>query len=202
VADRQAIFRKFHTGSGSNIAGKGHGLGLAICKSFVELHGGKIYVESTRHKGSVFIVHLPLAKRRGAARVADPGRKLLVLDLGSDMPGLETLHGLAAPGLRCEYARGGGTGTWPSKGLPAFQFLVVNEPASAGGFGGDYLLLRLGEIRGRFPCALIVPADLPEKDKELRRHLGFRLLEKPCTPQALFDKLQEIVGLDRRQRGR
>lgn len=36
------------------------GLGLTITKELVELHGGKIYIESALKKGSTFIVELPL----------------------------------------------------------------------------------------------------------------------------------------------
>lgn len=40
----------------------GTGLGLNFVKSLVELHGGEILVESEEHKGSAFILRLPITK--------------------------------------------------------------------------------------------------------------------------------------------
>ena len=199
AADLEAIFQKFHTGAGSNVAGKGHGLGLAISKSFVELHGGRLFVESTRHKGSVFIVHLPVEKRKQSA-LRHVMRKILILDLGRDLPGLKEAATNAQLGNFQVHYVSASTREWNKVPLPPFDFLLINEAPEFENFGRDYYLLALSELSADARCALLVNAAMPEEDKELRRYLGFTLLEKPCTPKELFDKLQGIVGADRRQR--
>jgi signal transduction histidine kinase len=63
--DRQRIFNKYEQVSLSSPAGGGGlGLGLAICRGIVELHGGKIWVEAGAQNGSAFIFTLPINKKR------------------------------------------------------------------------------------------------------------------------------------------
>jgi signal transduction histidine kinase len=62
VENQKKIFNRFFRADFSRSQTSGYGLGLAICKSIVELHRGKIIVRSTLGKGSIFTVLLPIFK--------------------------------------------------------------------------------------------------------------------------------------------
>jgi signal transduction histidine kinase len=51
----------------------GMGLGLSVAKAMVELHGGRIWVESEEGKGSTFTFLLPMGQAPGAAYQTGPG---------------------------------------------------------------------------------------------------------------------------------
>jgi signal transduction histidine kinase/ligand-binding sensor domain-containing protein/CheY-like chemotaxis protein/AraC-like DNA-binding protein len=57
---QQKIFERFFQGDeNTSIMNQGSGIGLSIVKEFVNLHGGKVSVESTQGMGSIFTVELP-----------------------------------------------------------------------------------------------------------------------------------------------
>jgi PAS domain S-box-containing protein len=59
--DQHRLFEKFYRiRRRDTVHIRGTGLGLAIVKSIAELHGGRVWVESTLDEGSVFYLALPL----------------------------------------------------------------------------------------------------------------------------------------------
>jgi len=60
LEDLPHLFERFYRADKARSAAQGHtGLGLAITKAVVEAHRGKITVESTHEKGSLFKVYFP-----------------------------------------------------------------------------------------------------------------------------------------------
>jgi signal transduction histidine kinase len=57
--DHERLFDEFHQTEAGVAQREGTGLGLALSKRFVELHGGRIWVESELGSGSTFVFTLP-----------------------------------------------------------------------------------------------------------------------------------------------
>ncbi|MEQ1804391.1 MAG: ATP-binding protein, partial [Burkholderiaceae bacterium] len=66
--DQQAlVFEEFRQASGDYLRkAEGTGLGLALAKRFVELHGGSMRLESALGHGSTFAFVLPQRSMQGA----------------------------------------------------------------------------------------------------------------------------------------
>jgi len=81
---------------------QGSGIGLSITKDFVEMHGGKIYVESTPEAGSVFTFllpekHLPSAKNLNNRKDNNPERDSTAIDTSETCPSSEKANKKGKP---------------------------------------------------------------------------------------------------------
>jgi PAS domain S-box-containing protein len=55
------LFQKLHSGEKY----KGTGIGLAICRKIIDIHGGTITAEGNPGKGAIFIISLPVRQHKG-----------------------------------------------------------------------------------------------------------------------------------------
>ena len=166
--DLDRIFSEFEqVDSGLSRRYEGTGLGLALTKRLVELHGGEIFVESEEGMGSTFTIVMPLV---GATDVKGP------------LPVQE--YAEKKTFLNDEEAR-----PMSRRGAPPLILVVEDDPATSevltlylvqGGYRvahashGDEVLKRIRELR---PFTVLLDVMLPGKD-------GWEVLQEvKCDPE-------------------
>ena len=58
--DQEAVFEEFRQVGAAQKKAEGTGLGLTLCRKFIELHGGRIWVRSQVGVGSTFTFTIPV----------------------------------------------------------------------------------------------------------------------------------------------
>ena len=207
----QAIFNPFRRITYRKEDGQGLGMGLAICRKIVDLHGGSITCESEPGKGAAFIFSLPIASDEMSADKANktnesspallpaganwtPGRILLVDDSEMDLM-LHKIYIKEKGQLNCDLLtanNGKAALAMLSKAAQEqnpidLMLLDINMP----GMGGFELLEQLQKEQGMMP-KLVVMCTTSAYEEDKKRAEDFHVmgyLSKPLD----FDKLRNII---------
>ncbi|MGQ9552709.1 MAG: hybrid sensor histidine kinase/response regulator [Anaerolineae bacterium] len=124
AGDLPGIFDEFSQASGPITSGRGGaGLGLAVCKQFVMLHGGRITAQSEIGKGSIFTFSIPIADS-GKAR----SRLVYYSPEGWSPPMPEDSLGKSALVLAPDDA----SARWIARGIEGYRVIPVSDSDALG----------------------------------------------------------------------
>jgi PAS domain S-box-containing protein len=169
---------------------KGTGLGLALTRRFVEMHGGSISVTSVYGKGSTFAIQLPMLRRNHSIAPASGGeagtRESLVLVVEDDIQAAELIAGhLRAAGLSVAFARNGDEAVSLAVDLrPCAITLDILMP----GVNGWTVLPRLKRSPATAAIPIVIVSVVDERSRGLILGASDYLV-KPISRDALLTSL-------------
>ncbi len=195
-SDRSRIFDSFQQGTRSAASSEGTGLGLTLTRRIIELHGGRMWLESEVGLGSTFGLALPRPVQRGAPvpgwheqAVEDARRSVVVIEDDPSSAELVAVH-LEAAGLRPIHVRTGEEGLAAVRALrPTAVVLDIHLP---GMDGWDVLSVIKADPRIADTPVVVVTV-LPERGR------GFALgasdyLVKPVSRENLLGAVWRAVA--------
>jgi PAS domain S-box-containing protein len=126
------LFERFHRVEGSRgRTQEGSGIGLALVRELVKLHGGNVSVESTYNKGSAFTVTVPLGSAHLPADRISSTRTIASTALGAAPFIEEALHWLpgALPVAQFSSALSREGARWAHSGSKRYRILLADDNA-------------------------------------------------------------------------
>jgi signal transduction histidine kinase/uncharacterized protein (DUF302 family) len=204
--DLPKLFREFEQIDGSYTRRyQGTGLGLALCRRFVEMHGGRIWAESHFGQGSTFTFTIPRDARLGAAtepsvdeaQTVESMELPLVLVVEDDPASSQRLTAeIQGVGFRVAHAVDGNEAV--RKAMEILPDLIVIETVLPVKDGWQVLT----ELRAR-----AATADVPvlvcsvTKNQQLMTEFGVvGYVAKPWATKTMQDELRRVgLGIKRRR---
>lgn len=174
----------------------GLGIGLTLVRRIVEMHGGRVEVQSEgRGRGTEFTVRLPLEERAGGEPAGDAGvsapmtaRHILIIEDNADAREMLRIS-LELEGHRVEAADDGLRGVEMALALrPDVVLVDIGLP----GLDGYGVAARVRAARGRDVVLIALTGYGQPDDRERTRRAGFDAhVVKPVDPDTLARLLAE-----------
>jgi signal transduction histidine kinase/ActR/RegA family two-component response regulator len=196
------VFERFRQAdSSTSRSHSGLGIGLALSKDLVELHGGTITAESTLDEGSRFAVRLPAPRlqRSGSPEETPPpspaplqGLRVLYVD---DREDARHIIGTILRQAGAEVAEAESVDGALSALMQVVPQVVVTDLAMPGRDGYDLLSAIRADERWRHVPVLALTAQARIGDEARAAGAGFeRFLRKPIESEELTSAIAGAVG--------
>ena len=184
--DQERVFeRLYQVKAGDAATGQGVGLGLYLCRELVQLHGGRIWVESAPGKGSMFCFVLPTTRHVLRSNV-------LIVDDDPDL--LDMLSAILRTEFNISTATDGFEALKQMHQRPADVVLLdLGMP----GLDGPSTLSEIRKNWGAIPVIVHTGHVEGELMDQVLTFSPFTLLGKPCSPTRVLEAIRKVQrGLD------
>ena len=187
--EQQVIFDEFRQSERTSTRGYGGlGIGLAICRQLIHLHGGQIGVESSgqENSGSTFYFTIPVLRQEAAPAAGESGlsRVLVVAPRGSD--GAYLQQQLTRQGFEAQVVGIEETPNWKAVLLESPPGAIVFDSRTSE-LGWD-VAAALKEDPATQDIPVLLCAIQPDSDGGAM--LALDALAKPVRPEGLAQALQ------------